>query len=86
MTWWLERYHRIGPPGLVDEVKLSEAFDEDELRKALAVTGPVRHAEWPVDGRLLNVIRSHLDDPAYVSLFRRLRYQYFLGYRVDESR
>lgn len=54
VTWWLERYRRIGPPGLVDEVELGVDFDEDELREALGVSGPVRHAEWPVDGRLLN--------------------------------
>lgn len=86
MTWWVERYPRFGSPDRVDEVELGDDLDEDALRRALGVEGPVRHAEWPVGGRLLNVVRSSLDDPTYVSLPRLLLYQYFLGFRADESR
>jgi hypothetical protein len=86
MTWRLERYHRVGPRGLVDEVDLGEELDEDELRRALGTTGPVRFAEWPVTGPLVDLVRSHLEDPAYLSRLRRLRYEFFLGYRSDESR
>ena len=83
-AWWVQRFRRVGPSGLVDEVRLPDTVSDDDISRVLRAEGEIRYGEWPVEGALMQFLRREIVPAGYISWLRRIAYVYFLGYRADE--
>ena len=84
MAWWVQRFRRVGPSALVDEVPLPDSVSDDAITRAVRSEGEIRYSEWPVEGSLMVLLRREIAPVGYISWPRRIAYVYFLGYRADE--